>query len=106
MAVQVFSRINSFLDWGGAPPCLGAFTSDILAALERVYVLRTTHDFAAVNMSLGGGLFSSACDDEPYKPFIDNLRAAGIATVVASGNDGATNQLRPPPCLSRAVSTH
>jgi len=47
MSVQVFSRINSFLDCGGAPPCLGAFTSDILAALERVYVLRTTHDFAS-----------------------------------------------------------
>ena len=56
MSIQVFSRINSFLDCGGAPPCLGAFTSDILAALERVYDLRATHDFASVNMSLGGGL--------------------------------------------------
>src|SRR5882672_11200161 len=104
MAVQVFSRVNSFLDCGGAPPCLGAFTSDILAALERVYTLRTTYDFAAVNLSLGGGLFGSNCDDEPYKPFIDNLRAAGIATVVASGNDGSTDQLSAPACISTAVS--
>src|SRR5262245_19117335 len=104
MSVQVFSQINSFLDCGGSPPCLGAFTSDILAALERVYDLRTTYDFAAVNMSLGGGLFGAACDDEPYKPFIDNLRAAGIATVVASGNDGATAQLSAPACVSTAVS--
>ena len=104
MAVQVFSRINRFRDCGGAPPCLGAFTSDILAALERVYVLRTTYAFAAVNMSLGGGLFGSTCDDEPYKPFIDNLRAAGIATVVAAGNDGATGQLSAPACVSTAVS--
>jgi hypothetical protein len=104
MAVQVFSQVNSFILCGGAAPCLGAFTSDILAALERVYELRTTHNFAAVNMSLGGGLFSSTCDDEPYKPFIDNLRAAGIATVVASGNDGATNQISAPACISSAVS--
>src|SRR6267378_1671058 len=104
MAVQVFSRINSFLDCGGAPPCLGAFTSDILAALERVYDLRTAHDFASVNMSLGGGLFSAACDDEPYKPFIDNLRAVGIATVIASGNDGSTSQISAPACVSSAVS--
>ena len=104
MAVQVFSRINRFRDCGGAPPCLGAFTSDILAALERVYVLRTTYAVAAVNMSLGGGLFGSTCDDEPYKPFIDNLRAAGIATVVAAGNDGATSQLSAPACVSTAVS--
>src|SRR5213594_2843597 len=104
MSIQVFSRINSFLDCGGAPPCLGAFTSDILAALERVYDRRTAHDFVSVNMSLGGGLFSAACDNEPYKPFIDNLRAVGIATVVASGNDGATSQISAPACVSSAVS--
>src|SRR5215468_320690 len=104
MSIQVFSQVNSFIDCGGSPPCLGAFTSDILAALERVYDLRTTYDFAAVNMSLGGGLFGAACDDEPYKPFIDNLRAVGIATVVASGNDGATAQLSAPACVSSAVS--
>ena len=105
MAVQVFSRVNSDLDCGeGGAPCVGAFTSDILAALERVYTLRTTYDFAAVNMSLGGGVFSLACDELSYKPFIDNLRAAGIATVVASGNNGATDQLSAPACVSTAVS--
>jgi subtilisin family serine protease len=105
MAVQVFSRVNSDLDCGeGSAPCVGAFTSDILAALERVYTLRTTYDFAAVNMSLGGGVFTSACDQLPYKPFIDNLRAAGIATVVAAGNNGATDQLSAPACVSTAVS--
>jgi subtilisin family serine protease len=100
MAVQVFSRVNNC---GGAP-CIGAFTSDILAALERVYTLRTTYDFASVNLSLGGGLFGSNCDDQPYKPFIDNLRAEGIATVVAAGNNGATGQLSAPACVSTAVS--
>jgi len=104
MAVQVFSRVNSDPDCPDGAPCIGAFTSDILAALERVYSLRTTYDFASVNMSLGGGLFSSTCDEEPYKPFIDNLRAAGIATVVAAGNNGATDQLSAPACVSTAVS--
>src|SRR2546428_8361962 len=104
MAVQGFSQINGFFDCSGAPPCLGAYTSDILAALERVYVLRATYAFAAVNMSLGGGLFSSNCDDEPYKPFIDNLRAVGIATVVAAGNDRSTDQLSAPPRISTPVS--
>src|SRR6059036_969205 len=104
MSVQVFSRFDGFFDCGGSPPCIGAYTSDILAALERVYALRTKHPFAAVNMSLGGGLFDSTCDDQPYKPFIDNLRAAGIATVVASGNNGAIDQLSAPACVSTAVS--
>src|SRR5499433_886263 len=70
IAIQVFSQINRFLDCGGQPPCLGAYTSDILAALERVYTLRTAYAIAAVNMSLGGGLFSTTCDDQEYKPFI------------------------------------
>ena len=33
-------------------------------------------------------LFTSPCNDEPYKPIIDNLRSIGVATVVASGNSG------------------
>ena len=28
------------------------------------------------------------CDDQPYKPAIDNLRSIGVATVIAAGNDG------------------
>src|SRR5437867_6837747 len=104
MAIQVFSRVNPFVDWGGAPPWLGACTCDIRADLERVYDLRATYAFAAVNMSLAGGLFSSTCDGEEYKPFIDNLRAAGIATVVAAGNDGSTDQVSAPACVSTAVS--
>jgi len=104
IAIQVFSQINRFLDCGGQPPCLGAYTSDILAALERVYTLRTTYAIAAVNMSLGGGSFSATCDDQEYKPFIDNLRSVGIATVVASGNDGSTSEISAPACVSTAVS--
>jgi subtilisin family serine protease len=104
MAVQVFSRFDGFLDCGGAPPCIAAWDSDIIAGLERVYELRNTHAFAAVNMSLGGGDFTAPCDTEPYKPAIDNLRSVGIATVVASGNDGATDSLSSPACISSAVS--
>jgi subtilisin len=104
IAIQVFSQINSFLDCGGQPPCLGAYTSDILAALERVYTVRTAYAIAAVNMSLGGGLFSATCDDQEYKPFIDNLRSVGIATVVAAGNDGSTSEISAPACVSTAVS--
>jgi subtilisin family serine protease len=104
MAVQVFSRFNGFFDCGGAPPCIRGYTSDILAGLERVYELRGTHHFGAVNLSVGGGNFTSTCDSEPYKPVIDNLRAAGIATVVASGNGGATDAISSPACVSSAVS--
>ncbi len=103
-AVQIFSRVDDFIACGGFPPCLGAFGSDLIAGLEHVYALRTSHNLAAVNLSLGSGSFTAPCDAEPYKPVIDNLRAAGIPTVAASGNEGTTNALASPACISSAVS--
>jgi hypothetical protein len=38
-------------------------------------------------MSFGGGAFRAPCDDDLRKLAIDELRAAGIAAVVASGNE-------------------
>jgi subtilisin family serine protease len=100
MAVQVFSR-----DADCDPDlCITAFTSDIMAGLERVYALRSVYNFAAVNLSLGGGSFSSSCDFHPMKQMIDQLRGAGIATVIASGNDGFADGISFPACISSAIS--
>jgi subtilisin family serine protease len=107
MAIQVFSQFNDPSICGAlgvAPPCAAAFTSDIMAGLERVFNRRAAHDFAAANLSLGGGGFTSNCDSNPTKPIIDSLRAARIATVVASGNSFFTNALSSPACISSAVS--
>jgi subtilisin family serine protease len=104
MAVQVFSRFDNFFDCGGLPPCLGAYTSDVIAGLERVYLLREVYRFAAVNMSIGDGNYTSPCDSDPAKPIIDNLRSVGIATVAASGNGGATDAMTSPGCVPTAVS--
>ena len=62
------------------------------------------HRIAAVNLSLGSNLLSAVCDDEPYKAIVDNLREVGIATVVSSGNAGATSAIASPACVSSAVS--
>jgi len=105
MAVQVFTQIIDSDTCGGTPPCTGAYASDVIAGLERVYAVALSGQYriASANMSLGGGLFTAACDDQPYKPIIDNLRAIGVASVVASGNDGATNAIAAPACVSTAV---
>lgn len=104
MSIQVFSQATGDFCGAGENPCAGSYDSDQIAALERVYLLRNTYNFAAVNMSLGGGAFTSNCNADPMKPAIDNLRSAGIATVVASGNDGYSNALASPACISSAVS--
>jgi subtilisin family serine protease len=96
-AIQIASNVS------GQPRF---WTSDYLAALEHVFAQRDRLSIAAVNMSLGGGRFTSNCDSDypPVTAAIRNLRSAGIATVVASGNDGYTNSLSYPACISDAVS--
>jgi subtilisin family serine protease len=105
IAVQVFSRFNDSTSCGTVtPPCVLAYTSDIIKGLEHVYGLRTSRTIAAANLSLGGGLSTSPCDGEPEKSIIDTLRSAGIATVIAAGNDGSRSALSAPGCISSAVS--
>ncbi|MFZ4795625.1 MAG: S8 family peptidase, partial [Blastocatellia bacterium] len=108
IAIQVFSQFNSDSECGGAgsAPCVSAYTSDIISGLNRVYALRSTYSIASANLSLGGGRYYSNCDtaDSSTKAAIDLLRAANIATVVASGNERFTNSLASPACISTAVS--
>jgi subtilisin len=104
MSVQVFSRFTGTNCGGGEDPCALSYTSDQIAGLERVYALRSTHNFSSVNISIGGGRFFSNCDTDSRKAIIDNLRTAGIATVIASGNNGFTDSMNAPGCISSAVS--
>ncbi|HEV8310852.1 MAG TPA: S8 family serine peptidase, partial [Methylomirabilota bacterium] len=105
MAIQVFSRFTGGACAGaGEDPCAMSFTSDQIAGLERVFTLRGTYRVAAVNMSLGGGQFSSTCDSDARKAAIDNLRSVGVATVIASGNNSFTGSVSAPACVSTAVS--
>lgn len=107
IAIQVFSRFDSFDACGGAgAPCILTYTSDQIRGLERVYALRKRFSIAAVNMSLGGGSFTGSCDavEPARKAIIDRLRAAGIATVIASGNDGLDGAVDTPGCISTAVT--
>lgn len=107
IAVQVFSLFTTDTYCGtGKSPCALSFTSDQMKGLERIYALRDTYTIASVNMSLGGGQYFSAseCNTNSLKASIDNLRAAGIATIIASGNDGYCGSIGAPACISSAIS--
>ncbi len=84
-----------------------AYNSDIIAGLMRVLELKDSYRIAAVNMSLGSeDVYGNFCDaiDLPMKAAIDAVRAAGIATVISSGNSYSSAGLSHPACLSNAVS--
>ncbi len=106
IAVQVFSRFDSTTQCGAsATPCYLTFSSDQLRALNWLAGVAETYNLAAVNMSLGGTTkFTAACDGDPRKAGIDNLRSAGVATFIASGNSGYSDGLGAPACISSAIS--
>ena len=106
IAVQVFSVFTNptCANVGISSPCLLSYTSDQILGLQRVYELRSAFNVAAVNMSLGGGRFSGFCDSDSRKPTVDLLRGAGIATVIASGNNGWSDSVSAPGCISTAIT--
>jgi subtilisin-like proprotein convertase family protein len=84
--------------------------SDIIAGINYAITNKATFGITAINISLGGAfddtLDHGYCDgDDPGSTVaIDAATAAGMVVVVASGNDGLTNQLAVPSCVSSAVS--
>ncbi len=116
VAIQVFSQFNTADDCSDAEPpdpddapCVQSFNSDQLAGLDYVINNAAGLNIASVNMSLGGSdevSNASVCDanNAQMKNLIDQLRTLGVATVIASGNDGFNTGVSEPGCISSAVT--
>ncbi|WRZ94634.1 S8 family serine peptidase [Streptomyces sp. NBC_01007] len=106
VAIQVFSEFTSEDYCGaGAAPCVLSFTSAQLSALEKVWELKQSGiPLVAANLSLGSGRYTTACEDDPHQAVIDQLLDAGVATVVAAGNNGYTDAVSSPACVSSALA--
>ncbi len=99
VAVQVFTRTK------GCDSCLGAYTSDLLAAMDWVASVAATYKIAAVNMSLGSsGGYSSGCTGMALENSIKMLRQMNVLTVIAAGNGGYRNALSHPGCIRDAFT--
>ncbi|MFF0307857.1 S8 family serine peptidase [Streptosporangium sp. NPDC004379] len=109
LAVQVFSRFDGVEECVTENACVGAYESTILLALDHLIKLKDTSrpGLVAVNLSLGGGFYDGACDGAPeigpLKERIDALRARGVVTVAAAGNEGVAGG-GAPACVSSAVT--
>ena len=107
IAIQVFSQFGSASSCGAlVAPCALSYTSNLMSGLQRVLALKDTYAIASANVSIGGGVYTAQCDaaNSGLKSVIDSLRAAGIVTIIASGNGGASTGLSAPACISTAVS--
>ncbi len=85
-----------------------AFFSSIDSALQHVLSLKNTtnRNLVAVNLSIGGALSTAACDASlpTTASLVNQLLAAGVATVIAAGNNGSNTQVSMPGCVSNAIT--
>jgi subtilisin family serine protease len=102
-AVQVFSKFPAS-QCGGSSACVMSWNSDCQAGLDYIYSIRGNYSIASINMSLGAGGYSSACNSDSRGTVIFNLRQAGIATAIATGNDGYCGYVSAPACITASVA--
>ena len=75
-----------------------------LNAIDFAIQNKNTYNVVALNLSLGGGRYTSALTNDPRYVAFTQARAAGILPVVASGNDAYTNAMASPGAVVGAVS--
>src|SRR4051812_690002 len=69
----------------------GASSTDIISAINWAVSNKQTYNIAAMNLSLGGGSATAPCSNDAIGVALGSARSAGIAPVVASGNNGTAN---------------
>ena len=82
--------------------------NDIIAAIDWCVNNASKYNISVISMSLGGGLFTTYCDDEPsesgFKIAIDNAISRNISVIVSTGNDYSTNSIASPACIRNSTS--
>ena len=83
------------------------YVSDITAALDWIYA--SAPGVKAINMSVGGGLFTGNCDNAAawtmaLSRAINNLRDRGTLSFASAGNDASATQMIAPACIANAIS--
>ncbi len=109
LPVQVFNETIT-----STGKSLSASAGDLLAGIEWVTSEARRRRAAgltpivAMNMSLGGGSYTAACDSDYvgslFKTAFANLRTQGVLPIIATGNGGTKNAIAFPACVSNTVS--
>ncbi len=81
-----------------------AYDSVIANAINFMAQKQSQYNIRVINMSLGGGAYTSVCSNTTIGGAINNAVTAGIIPVAASGNDGYTSKISMPACLSNVIS--
>jgi subtilisin family serine protease len=104
LAVKVDSLIRNSRVCFPAQRCHGVFESDLLRGLDLVYRWRRFLNTPSINISIGFNATRRQCVTTLIRRAVAKLRAVNIATIAASGNDGFSNKLSSPACVSGVIS--
>ncbi len=83
------------------------YSSNVTAAIDDAILQRDAYNVVAINLSLGGGIFSQGpCDvrSPAYAWAIRDAVEAGIAVFAAAGNDAKKEHLAAPACIGDAIA--
>lgn len=82
--------------------------SAVVAAIEDALLHRAGdgYQLAAINLSFGGGAFAGPCDGfaVSYANAVAAAAEAGVTIVASSGNEGASDAIAAPACVSEVLS--
>ncbi len=81
-----------------------AYTSDLITAMSWIVANQASYNIVAANLSLGGGRYTSACDTDALTTPVAAAKAAGVLSAIATGNNGYSDSIASPSCITEAVS--
>jgi Ca2+-binding RTX toxin-like protein len=81
-----------------------AMSTDVIAAIDWTIAHKAAYGIVAINMSLGGGAYTSSCGSDVFAAAVANARSAGILSAIATGNSGYPDKVASPACVPGAVS--
>ncbi|MBI4170898.1 MAG: S8 family serine peptidase, partial [Candidatus Aenigmarchaeota archaeon] len=82
------------------------FSSDIGAAIRWCTNNATRLNISVISMSLGGGLFQNACDNDDVSltDAVNNATRFNISVLAAAGNDGNSTAIISPACITNVTA--
>ena len=86
------------------------YDSAISSAINYCVQKKEEYNIKVISMSLGAGLYSDECNNDPLADEIQNAISNGISVVIASGNGlnnvgaGAANKISSPACVGNVTA--
>ena len=79
-------------------------SSVINAGIDFCINNKEKYNISIISMSLGGGLYSNYCNNEPLKPFVNAALEKNITVVASAGNDFSKSKITGPACIYGVTS--